>query len=873
MPQFCTECGASISRADATFCAACGKLLQPGVPVTPIVGASAHLQIQEAGQLLRTLALNKPLLLLGREATNDLVLLSDRVSRHHAQIGKNGATYWISDANSANGTWVNGVRLASQQPYPLASGNVITLGDQSNAAVTLIFQDVSSAPSSISPTVAQPTPHHPGTIRLPDRPDLLNLPAFTIGRDPAQNQLHLDHPNVSRRHAEVVRTAQGHTIHDLGSSNGTFVNGQYLSSAHALQRGDVVHIGPYKLVYEQGGLGQARQATGYRIDALGLVRAIEVGFWERKKIHILNQVNLTVKPGEFVALVGGSGAGKSTLMKALSGFFPADQGQVLLNGDNLYANFAAYRSLLGYVPQDDIIHGQLPVRNALKYTARLRLPDATNAELEKHIDKVLTQVDLQDHAQKLVSQLSGGQRKRVSIAAELLAEPTVFFLDEPTSGLDPGLEKKMMETMCDLAKQGSTIVLVTHATANIDLCHQIAFMAGGHLAYYGPPQQAQAFFGCQDFSDIYTTLTPSGAGAQWAQRFAQQRPTPAIHASAPTPTHFTKPPLPYVSAAQQFGVLVQRYLELLLRDWVSLAVLLLIMPLIGALLLLMVDAKDLVGKPPAAVKTEIQQKVDQAKANQDPAKDDEQFQGAYQVVGPAQKVLLMLALAANLLGVFASAYEIVKEEAIYQRERMVNLKIWPYLLSKIGVLAVFAAFQCALLLLVIGLRMDYPATGVFTNPRLEIFITLFLATLANLCLGLLISATVTSRNMVIYLILLVLFVQILFAGALFKLEGVEPISYVTTTRWTLEALGSTVNMDNLKAKGVSCVEFEKPLPVAGSSDDPCTAKQTKMPVDFEFNVNYASSRGHLFSRWLILGGFALLFSGLTYAVQRRKDVV
>ena len=320
---------------------------------------------------------------------------------------------------------------------------------------------------------------------------------------------------------------------------------------------------------------------------------------------------------------------------------------------------------------------------------------------------------------------------------------------------------------------------------------------------------------------------------------------------------------------------MQRALELIRRDWLSLAVLLLVMPIIGSLLLMMVDSQDLVGNAPSAVATEIQATINETKSLQDAAVTDEQFQGTYTVAGSAQKVLLMLALAANLLGVFAAAYEIVKEEPIYQRERMVNLKIWPYLLSKIVVLGIFGALQCALLLLVIGFGLEYPADGVLFAPRVELFITLFLATLASICLGLLISAVVNSRNTVIYLILLVLFVQILFAGALFKLEGATVFSYFTTTRWTLEALGSTVDMDALNQQGVSCIEFEAlpPLAANAGSNYPCNDEQTKLPADFAFHIDYTSTPTHLLLRWLILSGFAVGFSLLTYLVQRRKDAV
>ncbi|MCZ7674259.1 MAG: ABC transporter ATP-binding protein [Chloroflexi bacterium] len=244
----------------------------------------------------------------------------------------------------------------------------------------------------------------------------------------------------------------------------------------------------------------------YRLDATNLTRIVSIGGLTQKlsggstQRIILDDVTLSIHPREFVALVGGSGAGKSTLMKAMSGFTPANSGQVLVNGDDLYANFGAYRSILGYVPQDDIIHGQLTVYSALNYAAQLRLPDAPPAEIETRIQRVIQEVELVGHEEKQVQSLSGGQRKRVSIAVELLAEPGLFFLDEPTSGLDPGLEKKMMYTMRQLADNGRTIILVTHATANIDQCTQVAFMSeGGKLAYFGPPKDALVFFQATDF--------------------------------------------------------------------------------------------------------------------------------------------------------------------------------------------------------------------------------------------------------------------------------------------------------------------------------------------------------------------------------------
>ncbi len=216
-------------------------------------------------------------------------------------------------------------------------------------------------------------------------------------------------------------------------------------------------------------------------------------------------------PVAFVALVGGSGAGKSTLMDALNGLRPAQKGTVLYNNVDYYHAVAAFSTQLGYVPQDDIVHRDLTVERALYYAARLRLPsDFTKEQIQWRIDEVLEDVEMTERRKLLVSKLSGGQRKRVSIALELLANPGIFFLDEPTSGLDPGLDRKMMMLLRQLADRGRTIILVTHATNNINICDYVCFLAqGGRLAYYGPPNEAKTYFEKVDFAEIYSTLEPT----------------------------------------------------------------------------------------------------------------------------------------------------------------------------------------------------------------------------------------------------------------------------------------------------------------------------------------------------------------------------
>lgn len=914
--KFCPHCGAALNRPNATFCPSCGHSLAPGVgpsqPPTPPGYTRPRLIVQQPGRSAKTHLLTKNVITIGRDTKNDIVIDADVVSRHHAQITQQGSDFWITDKNSTNGVAINGRRILPHQLIKLDDGALLRIGDQFGNSISMTFQ-----------LTAQQTAVPGKTIRL-GQLNLGNVSAYTLGRE-TSNQVRLNHPSVSRRHTEIRRTQQGEVIRDLGSANGTYVNGNRLTKEHLLQAGDIVQIGPYKLVYDQTGFTQYTPDGNYRLDATKLTRIVHVGGLKERlrgditQKVILDDVTLSIYPREFVALVGGSGAGKSTLMKAMSGFTPANSGRVLVNGDELYANFGAYRSILGYVPQDDIIHGQLTVYSALNYAAQLRLPDAPPAEIEARIQRVIQEVELVGHEEKQVQSLSGGQRKRVSIAVELLAEPGLFFLDEPTSGLDPGLEKKMMDTMRHLADNGRTIVLVTHATANIKLCTQVAFMAeGGKLAYFGPPNDALAFFQAADFSDIYTTLfqpvdpdklppdckphyerllqastdpkNPPDAATVWTEYY-RASPDYQQHVVRRLQSNTGFPQVPaqqqqsqpqtqteqIVSQGKQFGVLAQRYFELIWRDRQSLIVLIAVMPIIGLLLLFMADKYDLVGKSQSEIRQEIQEDIREKQAEEDRRNDNEQFQGIYQVVGSTQRVLFIMALAGSLLGLFAASYEIVKEEPIYQRERMVNLKIGPYLLSKMVVLAGFALVQAFLFLLVLRLKITFPDQGVFLPAGIEMYITLVLTALASMALGLLISAMVTSHSTVIYVILVVLFVQILFAGAIFEIPTVaQPVSYLTTTRWALEALGSTVDMDSLKAKGGGCLKSENELPPGvprPKATDYCKEGQTELGSEYTFHVNYKHSMPHLMGHWFVLFGFMGLFLGLTAILQKRKDVV
>ena len=921
MPRFCRFCGTESKNPDARFCQACGKPIgQSGSSLDTSVHEQARLVIRQMGQALQEAVLSKPLIGIGRKLDNDIVLLPQYVSGYHGQIEQRGPGFHYTDLNSTNGTFVNGQQAQSAD---LHDGDILRIGDTEGNSVSLTFRAAGTAGARVS----VPGPIRMGATALGMQPSLI------VGRDPRAG-IPLETPVVSWHHARLDRSPQAHVITDLNSTNGTFVNGQRITRPQTLQQGDVVQLGPFRLVYEATGFQQYTATGGVRLDGVHLVR--EVGGGNRKK-RILNDINVSIYPREFISLVGTSGAGKSTLMMALNGFTRAD-GQVLVNGDDLYRQFDLYRTMVGYVPQDDIIHKNLTVANVLCYSARLRLPpDTTTEEIAQRIDHVLQQVEMVGQKDQVVTSLSGGQRKRVSIAVELLAEPNLFFLDEPTSGLDPGLEKKMMHTLRRLADGGRTIVLVTHATANIVQCDHVCFLSQGRMVYFGPPEEALDYFGVTsgDFADIYAQLDDAdpvvarqkaAAGEEnfknstYYQRYVtdRHRTLPQIQQQAATETGSRQ--RPKVSVIRQFFVLTRRYLDLVLRDKLLLSVLMVVMPIIGALVLLVSDTNWLVGNPASEIERQLAQDLATGETS-----------ATYAIVGNSQILLFIMALASVLLGLFASVYEIVKERSVYQRERMVTLRIVPYIGSKVLVLGFFALIQCLLLMLVISIRVDYPQGGVILPALAEMYITLVLSTLAAILMGLLISTLVPNANTVIYIVFLVLFFQMIFAGVLFDLPGItNQFSSLTLTRWSMEGLGTSANMEWLNTltrtrflpdpitetvsmevgkpaedwEPVTVVTTTQEIKVPIQTDptqpiimqtvpisvpevtvhDLVTVTETVSetftvapdPMDIyneqEFRIQYARTQAHLLKGWGILIGFALSFGLATAIVLRRQDV-
>lgn len=819
-----------------------------------------QLLIRTDGQPDQQIALNRQAFTIGRDPSNDITITSNQISRQHGRLEWTNSTWVYTDKNSQNGSFLNGQRI---QRVELQDGQSLHLGNADGKAVTVVLQTTQHTPPAAQVAT-------PGTPSIHLRTTMLGgMQRLLIGRDP-RCDIPLNAPNVSRRHARLDMNQSGqHVLTDLDSSIGTFVNGKRVTKPRPLHKGDVIQIGAFRLVYDGMQVQQYDQRGAMRIDALGMNIQVKGGRL------ILNNVSLSVAPREFIALVGGSGAGKSTLMKVMSGYSRPTSGRVHVNGDDYYRNFNAYRALLGYVPQDDILHQSLTVITALRYAARLRLPPDTNAtEINQRITQALSDVNMREHVDTAIERLSGGQRKRVSIASELLAEPTLFFLDEPTSGLDPGLEKKLMETMRQLADQGRTIVLVTHATDNITQCHHVVFMSEGRMVYFGPPSEAMEFFGVTSgsFADIYTRLDGkvdpndpvvrtvlSKEYAAWYQKNGQSGRTPVMselweiryHQSkqyrryvyerikqAPQQpmgmsTRDPRPKQPRVSLLQQFGVLTHRYFDLTRLDQWNLAILLLQAPIIAILLMLLAYPNALTGI-----------KVDDMIPRIE-----------------ARNLLFVFAAVGVWFGIINAAREIVKENPIYQRERLSNLRIVPYLFSKVSVLTLLICVQNLLLLGVVALAVTFPSTGLLLPACLEMFVTMMLTALAGTTLGLLISSFSKSTDQAISLVPLVLIPQILFAGLIFQIEKggiIEFISWFMISRWALDALGATVNLNamcDLPNGGmISC------------ADDGYTLKAAN-----DFPNAFIHTSEHLLSVWGVLLLFIVISLMITAFILKKRD--
>ncbi|KUO22633.1 ABC transporter ATP-binding protein/permease [Streptomyces dysideae] len=770
---------------------------------------------------------------LGRDPQGDIVLDDARVSWRHATVSWSGRSWVIEDHGSTNGTFVQGQRIHQLEIGP---GSAVHLGNATDgprvnvsgaaaAAAQAQPQQQPYAAQGANPGWAQQAPpqqqapqagwqqpqqaapqqagaHIPpqqgpgGGAGAPpvygDRSPT-TFHQFALGRvmrigRALENDLVVSDLQVSRNHAEFHATPDGRMeIRDLGSHNGTYVNGQPIA------KGGSQLLGPADIV----GVGHSTfRIVGDRLEEF--VDTGEVSFSARHLTvtvdggkQILKDVSFGVPEKSLIAVIGPSGSGKSTLLKALTGYRPANQGDVLYDNRNLYKQFAELRQRIGLVPQDDILHKELTVKKALKYAAKLRFPsDTTAAERDARIDEVLRELKLDIHKEKKVTSLSGGQRKRVSVALELLTKPSLIFLDEPTSGLDPGMDRDVMQLLRGLADDGRTVLVVTHSVAELAICDKLLVMApGGAVAYFGPPGEALNFFGYDTWADVFSAFE-NYRDYDWAGRWKgsqhYQMYAADIDAVAPQSVHMPppqamRPPKPQ-GWMSQFGTLVRRYVSVIASDKGFLALTVILPAVLGSVSLLIDAGKDLL---PNAVSPQTGQPIPN---------------------GTATTVLLILAVGACFAGAANSVRELIKERVIYERERATGLSRSAYLMSKVFVLGVVTVLQ-GLMVGVIGFASrEIPEEGLVLKslPLLELSLPIMALGFTSMMFGLIISALVKTAEKTMPLLVMFAIIQVVFTGCLFALNGsigVNQFSYLMPSRWAVGAAGATLDFNKISPPG------------------------------------------------------------------------
>lgn len=763
-----------------------------------------------------------------------------RVSWRHATISWGGRSWVIEDHGSTNGTFVQGQRIhqmeiapgsavhlgnatdgprlnlaagaqAAQQPAAHAAPNAQQAAAQADWATHQAPppQAQNQAPQQAWPQQApqggqhpqQHLPHQQGgpveqlAQKVPGQGGgAAGAPPVYGDRSPTtfhqlalghvmrigralENELVVSDLQVSRHHAEFHATPDGRfEIRDLGSHNGTYVNGQPIAKGGSVLIGpnDIVGVGHSTFRMVGGQLEEFVDTGEVSFSARHLTVTVDGGK------QILKDVSFGVPEKSLIGVIGPSGSGKSTLLKALTGYRPANEGDVLYDNRSLYKQFAELRQRIGLVPQDDILHKELTVQKALRYAAKLRFPgDTAPAEREARIDEVLRELKLDIHKEKKVTSLSGGQRKRVSVALELLTKPSLIFLDEPTSGLDPGMDRDVMQLLRGLADDGRTVLVVTHSVAELGLCDKLLVMApGGSVAYFGPPEEALNFFGYSTWADVFSAFE-NYRDYDWAGRWKgsqhYQMYAADIDAVAAQPVQMpqqamARPPKPQ-GWGSQLWTLIRRYASVIASDKGFMGLMVILPAVLGAVSVV-IPADFGLGKPTP------------------PSRFN----------GDAGTIMLILAVGMCFSGAANSVRELIKERVIYERERATGLSRSAYLMSKVIVLGLITALQGVIICGIGFATRELPEEGLVLPPAVELCVTIIALGFTSMMFGLVISSLVKTAEKTMPLLVMFAIVQVVFTGILFQVygsPGLEQFAWLMPSRWAIAAAGSTLDLGHL----------------------------------------------------------------------------
>lgn len=557
---------------------------------------------------------------------------------------------------------------------------------------------------------------------------------IVIGRSDADCSLVISGDNtVSRIHCSLKPAENGLVVlTDLNSKNGTIFKGKRIVSV-TIREDDIFQIGK-QLIY----------GSGEKVDKLenAAVTVEDISKSYDGKKNVVQKTSFNIKSNSLTAIMGPSGCGKSTLLKMLNGMNPASSGTVKIFGIDLKKSFDTIKNKIGYVPQDDTIHLELTVYQSLMYAAKLRLSGFTDKQIDEKIDQLLDKLNILSIKKELNSRISGGQRKRVCIAMELLSDPLLLLLDEPTSPLDPQTISEFMNILKALAEEETTIVLVTHKPEDLQFMDEVIFMnVSGVMRYKGNSENCLDAFDATNYIDIYKILSEeqgatAGSITHSSMAFIQENNK-----------YFERSKINWF---EQLYWLTARNIKIKTNDTNNTIILLIQAPIIAVLIGFVFSEINLA-------------------------------------------VLFMAAVSSVWFGVNNSAREVVKEINIFKREYNFNLSISTYLTSKVLTIALISIVQAVLFTFTLYLFYNND-TVVLENPGYMILWILFLSTISS-TLGLFVSAALNNTEKVMSLIPIILIPQIMLAGVLAKISNgfIEIVSYFTLSRWGTEGFADVQN--------------------------------------------------------------------------------
>lgn len=760
---------------------------------------------------------------IGRGRDCDVVVEDADVSRRHAEVRIVGGRVQLRDLASSNGTWIDGVRLHGYRD--LAGTEDVHLGGPRGPRLVVSPGAPARAADAVAPTTTQfataaaPRGDHTGgatrstgptaPIRLPRAPQAptqrratgdvfqgwtgelepeptghltvqgaapqaMALPSgtITIGRG-SENEIVIPDLLASRRHVRLVPQGDGFAVEDLGSRNGTYVNGARVTRG-VLHEDDLLAVGRTRFTLKGGRLVASEDEGDVTFVANHLSFVLPDG----KKL--LDDVTFGLEGSSLVAVIGPSGAGKSTLLKALIGAQKATEGEVYYDGRDLYDNYEDLRHRIGVVPQDDVVHPELTVRQALRYAAELRFPDDLDRSLrDERVEEVIDELGLTDHAETQVARLSGGQRKRTSVALELLTRPSLLFLDEPTSGLDPGLDKRVMLTLRGLADGGRTVVVITHNVASLGVCDRVLLLApGGKVAYFGPPDEMLPYFSAADHADVFNTVADDPSRAQDVFRRSELMSSHvSAPLSAPRPAAAAtedKPPRQQ-SLLRQLSTLTRRQMRVMLADRGFCAFMLLLPVALAALAMLVPGSDGLKTVHPTKVMAPPGTKVVPASVE-------------------AGQIMTLIVIGAVFMGLAATIRSLVAERPIFLREKGVGLSSFAYVSSKTIVHCALVAVQTSLMVgIIVAVKGAPEHPVVFGNTVVELLVAAFLTGAVSVVAGLMLSSFAKTSEQVMPMLVLSIMGALVFSGGLFALdsEGMRLAGGVFPSRWGLAMADQT----------------------------------------------------------------------------------